>query len=91
MIDVRVLGMQPHPDQATTHPGTWAVQFRADHAGRARTFWRWYTVRETDASGCYVTPSNDKRPAADEILADFWRDTFLDLHGFDFDVEEAAT
>jgi hypothetical protein len=83
-IDVCVLTMKPHPDQATTHPGAWAVQFRADHGGRTHTFWRWYNVRETNENDTYITPSNEKKPSADKILADFWRDTFLDLHGFDF-------
>lgn len=83
MIDASVLAVKPHPDQATNNPGTWAVQFRVSHADKARTFWRWYTVRQTDANGAYVTPSNDK-PSVDEILAGFWDDTFGELHGFDF-------
>lgn len=83
-IDVHVLDVKPHPDQATTHPGTWAVQYRADHAGHTHTFWRWYSVRETNKNGAYITPSNKKKPEAEEILADFWHGTFLELHGFDF-------
>jgi hypothetical protein len=26
-IDVRVIDIQPHPDQATNNPGCWAVRF----------------------------------------------------------------
>ena len=74
MIDARVLAMRPHPDQATNNPGCWAVQIRVSHAGESRTFWRWH--------GC--TQRNEK-PSADEILAHFWRETFLELHGFNFE------
>ena len=84
MIDVRVLDIQPHPDQATNNPGCWAVQYRVAHDGRSRSFWRWYNVREL-RSGRYVTPPNDKKPTHAEILADFWEDTFGNLHGFSFD------
>jgi hypothetical protein len=83
-IEVHVLTIRPHPDQATNNPGTWAVQFRASRAGRSHTFWRWYNVRETNANGAYITPSNDKKPTVDEIIVRFWDDTFADLHGFDF-------
>lgn len=84
MIDVRVLALKPHPAQATNNPGWWAVQLHVSHAGQARSFWRWYLVHELDTRGCYVTPSNDKKPSHDEILARFWSDTFSELHGFDF-------
>ena len=61
------------------------MQFEVSHGGRRRTFWRWYTVRALDELGRYVTPSNDKKPTADEIITQFWDDTFGDLHGFAFD------
>ena len=83
MIDVRVLDIRPHPDQATNNPGTWAVQLRVAHDGSgSRSFWRWHTVREV-RGGCYVVPS-DKKPTHDELLNRFWQDTFAELHGFDF-------
>jgi hypothetical protein len=84
MIDARVVDIQPHPDQATNNPGCWAVRFRVSYDGRTRVFWRWHNVRETNANGAYVTPSNEEKPPVDKILEDFWSDTFLDLHGFDF-------
>jgi hypothetical protein len=83
MIDVRVLDVRPHPDQATNNPGTWAVQLHVAHSGRSRSFWRWHTKREV-RGGCYVVPSAE-RPSADEILAAFWAETFGELHGFDFE------
>lgn len=88
MIDVRVLDIQPHPDQATNNPGCWAVRLKISRDGTARTFWRWYTMRELknghkDGVGVY-TPSN-KKPEPTEILARFWDDTFAELHGFSFD------
>ena len=86
MIDVRVLGVKPHPDQATHNPGTWAVKLRVSHDGRSRTFWRWHSVREL-RGGCYVTTS-DRRPTHDEIIVEFWDNTFGDLHGFDFERAE---
>ena len=88
MIDVRALDVKPHPDQATNNPGTWAVKLRVSHDGRSRTFWRWHRVREL-RGGCYVTPSN-RRPTHAEILAEFWNNTFGDLHGFNFEREEAV-
>lgn len=85
-----VLDMKPHPDQATHNPGTWAVQFRVSHAGKARTFWRWHIVRRFNKNGALIEP-DDQPPSVDEILARFWDDTFGDLHGFDFQsVEDAA-
>jgi hypothetical protein len=77
-IDVRVLDMRPHPDQATNNPGCWAVQFSAARAGRSRTFWRWYTVRDETA----------KKPTAKKILDQFWDNTFAELHGFTFDEDD---
>ena len=91
MIDVSVLAVKPHPDQATNNPGTWAVQLHVTYKGRSRLFWRWYTVRQTDANGAYVTPPNEPPPTRDEILAEFWELTFGELNGFDFEREEAAT
>lgn len=92
MIDARVLGFRPHPDQATTNPGCWAVQLEVTHDQIRRTFWRWHTVRQDRQLGgggsIYVTPSNDRKPTHAEILAQFWTDTFGELHGFDF--EDAA-
>lgn len=93
MIDVRVLDIRPHPDQATNNPGCWAVQLRISREGTSRTFWRWYTVRELKDGrkagvGLYVTPSNEKKPKASEILERFWDDTFAELHGFSFDKDE---
>ncbi len=75
MIDAKVLDMKPHPDQATHNPGCWAVKLRVSHEGKARTFWRWFTVRE-DAK---------RKPTAHEVLERFWSDTFGELHGFDFE------
>lgn len=83
-MDVHVLAVRPHPGQARENPGCWAVQLRVSHAGQSRTFWRWHTVHELDEDGCYITPSNDKEPSHDEIVARFWNDTFSELHGFDF-------
>jgi hypothetical protein len=80
MIDVSVLNVKPHPDQATNNPGTWAVKFRVAHDGRSRTFWRWHTIRE----------QTRRKPEPDEILARFWDDTFAGLHGFDFERDEAT-
>ena len=92
MIDARVLDVRPHPDQATTHPGCWAVQFEVTHDGVRRTFWRWHTVRQDRQLGgggsIYVTPSNDKVPTSEEILAQFWGDTFGELHGFNFNKDD---
>ena len=89
MINARVLDIKPHPDQATCNPGCWAVKLRVTHKRRSRAFWRWFTVRERD-DGRYVIPSNEKKPTHDEILAEFWEDTFADQHGFDFEPEEAS-
>ena len=84
MIDVRVLDVKPHPDQATNNPGTWAVKLRVSHDGRSRAFWRWHSVREQ-------TKETKRKPTAEEILAQFWEDTFAGLHGFDFEREGAAS
>lgn len=95
MITVRVLDVKPHPDQATNNPGCWAVKFRVSREGGApygsgsRTFWRWYNRHET-VNGVYVTPSN-KKPSADEIITDFWDNTFAELHGFNFERSSASS
>ena len=86
MIKVRVLDIQPHPDQATNNPGTWAVQFSVSYDGQKRSFWRWHDVRDTDDIGRYVRST--RKPAVDEILKSFWDDTFASLHGFTFDKDE---
>jgi hypothetical protein len=85
VIDMRVLDIQPHPDQATNNPGCWAVRFEVSYNGTKRSFWRWHNVRE-NVEGRYVTPSN-KKPQADEIIEGFWNDTFGNLHGFSFNKE----
>ena len=74
MIDVSVRAVKPHPDQATNNPGCWAVQLRISHAGRSRSFWRWYTKGDLK-----------KKPTAEEIIERFWNETFAGLHGFDFE------
>jgi hypothetical protein len=79
VIDVRVLDVRPHPGQAVNNPGCWAVQFRASHAGKSRTFWRWHTVPE----------KTKEQPSADEILARFWDDTFEELHGLCFQNDQS--
>jgi hypothetical protein len=84
LIDVRVLAMRPHPDQATHNPGCWAVQFGIRYKNTVRKFWRWHNVIKLNANGGYVEP-DDQPPTADEVLARFWDDTFGDLHGFDFE------
>ena len=84
MIDVAVLDVKPHPDQAAHNPGSWAVQLRVSHAGKTRTFWRWHTVRKFDKDGTRITPDSQP-PSTDEILTCFWSDTFAELHGFNFD------
>lgn len=81
MIDVRVLDVKPPSDP--NHAG-WAVQFRATRGGRSLTFWRSYTVREFTPAGRLLSPSSKRKPSVDEILSDFWDDTFGELHGFDF-------
>ena len=92
MIEARVIDIKPHPDQATNNPGCWAIQFEVTHDDVRRTFWRWYTVRQNrilEGGGeIYVRPSNDQRPTHQEILAQFWNDTFAELHGFNFDKDD---
>jgi hypothetical protein len=73
MIDVRVLDIQPHPDQATNNPGCWAVRFEVSCDRTTRTFWRWHTERKSD-----------KKPKAGDLVKRFWDDTFGELHGFSF-------
>jgi hypothetical protein len=87
MIEARVLAIEPHSEQATTNPGTWAVQFWICHNGTERTFWRWHHVRALNANGAYVRPSNTP-PTQEKILAEFWDDTFKGMHGFDFERRE---
>ena len=88
MIDVRVLDIRPHPDQATHNPGTWAVQFRVEHAGRNRSFWRWYSVRAPYRCDPHRAEELKKKPSHAEILKDFWANTFAELHGFSFDKDD---
>jgi hypothetical protein len=83
VIDVRVLDIQPHPDQATNNPGCWAVRFEVSYNGTKRSSWRWHTVRATD--GRVVRLSTNKNPTPGEIVERFWTDTFAELHGFAFD------
>jgi hypothetical protein len=73
MIEVRVLQIEPHPDQATNNPGSWAVQYEVRYDRTKRTFWRWYTERKSD-----------QKPKANDIIKRFWDDTFAELHGFSF-------
>jgi hypothetical protein len=75
MIDVHVLDIQPHPDQATNNPGWWATRLAVSYSGQRRTFWRWYH-----------DPSTSKeKPLTDDILRRFWDAVFADLNGFSFD------
>ncbi len=83
MIDAIILAIEPHPDQATNNPGSWAVQFSVSHAGKLRTLWRWHTVRRFDKNSALIKPDNQP-PTHEEILARFWDDTFGNLHGFNF-------
>lgn len=85
VIQVRVLDVRPHPDQATNNPGCWAVRLEVSHASETRTFWRWHSVREI-RDGAYVDPPN-REPTHTEIVANFWSATFDDLHGFSFGKE----
>ena len=81
MIDVRVLDIRPHPDQATNNPGAWVVRFEVSYDGTKRTFWRWhcaYVIRNGQR-----IPIN-KKPRHEEIIERFWDDTFAELHGFSF-------
>jgi hypothetical protein len=71
MIDACARAVRPHPDQATSNPGCWAIQLRVSHAGRSRTFWRWCTF------------SSDEKLSHAAILARFWDDTFSELHGLE--------
>jgi hypothetical protein len=84
-IDVRVIDIQPHPDQATNNPGCWAVHFEVVCDGSKRTFWRWhraYTMKE----GQRIIA--DDKPKISAIIQRFWDDTFAELHGFSFDKDE---
>jgi hypothetical protein len=87
VIDVSVVEIRPHPDQATNNPGCWAVKLGVSYDGSKRTFWRWHTVREVQ-DGRYVAASNEKKPTTDEILTWFWGDTFAELHGFSFNKDD---
>jgi hypothetical protein len=98
MIDACVLDIKPHPEQATNNPGCWAVRLSVSYDGTTRTFWRWYNVRDlktwdaerrqwvlsTDGTGVYIGPS-DRTPTNEELIKDFWDDTFGNLHGFNFE------
>jgi hypothetical protein len=96
MIEVRVLDIRPHPDQATNNPDCWAVKLWVSYDGRSCTFWRWLTTlttRELESKsapdgGLYIGPSNAKKPSASEIIARFWDDTFAELHGFSFNKDD---
>jgi hypothetical protein len=81
MIDVRVLDIQPHPDQATNNPGSWAVRFEVTYDGATRTFWRWHETY--DLRDGRRIPTDDK-PEHAEIIKRFWDYMFLDLYGFAF-------
>lgn len=82
MIDVRVLDMQPHPEQSTNNPGCWAVQLEVSYGGQRRTFWRWFTEKSY-VHGRYV--ASTKKPKVGDVIKRFWDDTFAELHGFSFD------
>ena len=86
MIDARVLDVQPHPDQATTNPDSWAVRLKISYDGTTRTFWRWHTARALDGRG--IRLATTKKPTPGEILKRFWDDTFAELHGFSFDKDD---
>ncbi|HSX23107.1 MAG TPA: hypothetical protein VLE97_10060 [Gaiellaceae bacterium] len=86
MINVRVLNIQPHPDQATNNPDDWAVQFQVSYDGKKRTFWRWHTARELDGYG--IRSSTNKKPTPREILKRYWDDAFAELHGFSFNKDD---
>jgi hypothetical protein len=88
-LDVSVLSVRPHPDQASHNPGYWAVQFCVSRAGTTRTFWRWFYAGHRSESGSGVRP-DAAPPTSDEILARFWDDTFAELHGFAFETTEST-
>jgi hypothetical protein len=81
MIEVHVLAVVPHPDQATNNPGDWAVRFEISYKGATKTFWRWHTVKAFNENGRYIT-SPPIAPSHDQILHYFWDDTFHELNGF---------
>jgi hypothetical protein len=87
LIEVRVLDMRPHPDQATNNPGCWAVQYEVSYDGQRRTFWRWHTVR-TFKHGQYVKTTSTDKPKAKDVIKRFWADTFAELHGFSFNKDD---
>ena len=84
-IDVCVIDVKPHPAQATHNPGCWAVRFEVSYDDHKRTFWRWYTVRTLSANKTYVRTTSTDKPRSEDIIRQFWSDTFADLHGFNFD------
>ena len=84
LISAQVLDVQPHPDQATNNPGCWAVKLQVLHIDKERTFWRWHNVRRLNKNGAYIDPGNQP-PTQSEVLAQFWDDTFGEMHGFDFE------
>ena len=84
MIDVKVLDVQPHSDQATTHPNYWKVKIRVTYRGTPHTFWRWHKFWR------WHNMQEDRKPEPDEIVERFWDDTFTELRGFDFEYERDA-
>jgi len=88
MIEVRVLQIEPHPDQATNNPGSWAVQYEVSYDGTKRTFWRWHTVRASYRCGQHRDEVFKKKPSKETIVKHFWDDTFAELHGFSFDKDD---
>jgi len=85
MIDVRVLDVRPHPDQATNNPGCWGIQLAVTHDGTTRTFWRWHSTYELRDGRRIPT---DQKPRIADIIKRFWDDTFAELHGFSFDKDD---
>jgi hypothetical protein len=86
VIHVRLLDVQPHPDQATNNPDDWAVRLEVSYDGTKRTLWRWHTARELDGDG--IRRSTNRQPTPGEILKRFWDDTFAELHGFSFNEDD---
>lgn len=81
-IDVRVIDVQPHPDQATSNPNCWAVQFEVTYGKTKRTFWRWYNDRVRHG---WTHAERNPKPRTEDVIRRFWDDTFAELHGFAFD------
>ena len=87
VIDVRVVDMKPHRDQATNNPGCWAVQLEVSYDGQRKTFWRWYAERSCK-DGQIVETTSKAKPKAEDVLKRFWNDTFAELHGFSFNKDD---